>query len=193
MVVQSYLDDEELASLGLASYGRNVKISRKTSIYGPENMVMGDNVRVDDFCILTGRIVLGNCVHIAAYSAIFGRNGVTMEDYSGISARVTIYSVSDDYSGQTMTNPTVPDQFKTEVGGEVILKKHSIVGAGCVILPSVTIGEGAAIGSMSLVAKNIEPWSLNVGIPAKRIKDREREVLSMEQAYLEWLRENNNQ
>ncbi len=69
-------------------------------------MAINDNVRIDDFCILSGHIEIGSYIHIAAYSALYGgQAGIFMDDFLNISSRVFVYSVSDDYSGETMTNP----------------------------------------------------------------------------------------
>ncbi len=179
--MNSFYTNEELAQLGFQSIGENVLISRKASIYGAQNMSIGSNVRIDDFCILSGKIVLGNYIHIAAYVALFGGSeGIFMEDFSGISSRCAVYAVSDDYSGNFMTNPTVPDACRNVCGGPVVLGKHALVGSGCTILPNVTIGEGTAVGSMSLINKSLEPWGLYTGIPCKRMKERSRELLKFE-------------
>lgn len=68
----SFYSISELKLLGLKRLGQNVYISRKSSIYSPENISIGDNVRIDDFCILSGNITLGNYIHIAAYTALYG-------------------------------------------------------------------------------------------------------------------------
>ena len=50
-----------------------------------------------------------------------------------------------------MTNPTVPDQFKTEIKSPVTIGRHTIIGSGAVVLPGVHIPEGCAVGALSLV------------------------------------------
>lgn len=170
----SFYSDAELAELGLGSYGENVLISRKCSIYSPEKIHIGNNVRIDDFCILSGRIRLGNYVHIAAYCAIYGGNtGVLFENYTGLSARGVIYAESDDYSGGYYTNPLVALSYRNIIKGPVVIREHSIIGAGTIILPNCILEVGAAVGAMSLVTKSLDPWSIYVGIPAKKIRDRQ--------------------
>ena len=178
--MNSYYSEEELQSIGFKSVGRAVNISKLTSIYSPSSISIGDNVRIDDFCILSGKIVLGSYVHIAAYCGLYGKYGIAMRDFSGLSSRVSIYSGTDDYSGRYLTNPTVPEEYKNTYGGEVILDKHVIIGAGSVILPMVTIGEGTAVGSLSLVVKSLEPWKIYGGIPCKLIKDRDKGLIEWE-------------
>ena len=180
----SFFSREELLKIGFKQVGINVKISRKASFYAPNKISIGNNVRIDDFCILSGNITIGNYIHIAAYSALYGGDkGITLDDFVNISSRVCIYSVSDDYSGISMTNPMVPDELKNVVSQKVYLKKHVIIGSTSVILPGVILEEGSAFGSFSLINHNSEPWSINAGIPAKKIKDRNKNILNIEKEH----------
>lgn len=182
---------EELINMGFKSVGKNVYISKKASFYGINKISIGDNVRIDDFCLLTGGnggIDIGSYVHIAAYCYISGQGGVKIADYCNISSRNAIYSSSDDYSGEYMTNPMIPDKFTNVIRAKIILDEHVIMGTGCTILPGVHIGEGAAVGAMSLVNKNLEPWGIYVGIPAKFIKSRKKNILQLEKQFEEEFR-----
>lgn len=184
--MDSFYSEEENKKLGFQKIGKNVKISRKACIYGAENIVIGNNVRIDDFCILSGKIKVGDYIHIAAYSALYaGDAGIIIQDFSNISSKVVIYAVSDDYSGEYMTNPLIPEKYKNTIKKEVFIGKNVIIGSGCTILPGVTLKEGSSFGSMSLVKNNSEPWSVNVGIPAKKIKDRKKQLLDLEKQFLE--------
>lgn len=182
----SFYSNDELKLIGFKKYGKNVFISRKTSIYKPERISIGNDVRIDDFCIISGEVNLGNYIHIAAGCYLFGgSSGITLEDYTGISSRTAVYADSDDYSGCAFTNPTLPENYRHIIHGGVVLKKHSIIGSGSTILPGVIIGEGAAVGSMSLVNKSLEAWSICIGIPCKKIKERDRTLLSLEKRFIE--------
>lgn len=183
--MNSFYTNEELKEIGFKKIGKNVSISRNTSIYGANKISVGDNVRIDDFCILSGHIIIGNQVHIAASSLLFaGKSGIVLEDFTGVSSRTAIYAESDDYSGEFLTNPTIPDKYRSIIKGKVVLKKHALVGTGCTILPGVTIGEGTSIGSMSLINKDLDEWGVFVGIPCKRIKDRSKKVLMLEEQFI---------
>src|ERR1019366_2133792 len=95
----SFYSEFELRDLGFAEVGEDIRISRKCSFYGSSHMRIGNNVRIDDFCILSGSITLGSHIHIAAYCGLYGEAGIAMDDLSTLSSRVSVYSVSDDYSG----------------------------------------------------------------------------------------------
>lgn len=178
MAVSSYYTDEELQTLGLKSVGKDVRLSRKVSLYGISNISIGNHVRIDDFCVLSGNISIGNYVHINPFTGIYaGDAGVVLSDYVNMSSRVTIYAVSDDYSGEYMTSPLLPSECTNIRKAPVILRQHVIVGASSCIMPGVTVGEGCAIGAMSLVKDDLEAWGIYAGIPCRKIKDRSRSLL----------------
>lgn len=185
--MNSFYSQKELREIGFKEIGEeDILISRKCSIYGAENISIGNHVRIDDFCILSGNISIGNHVHIAAYTSLFaGDIGIVFKDFTGISARGTIFAVSDDYSGEYLSNPTVPLEYRGLKEGTVVLEECALVGAGCTILPGVTIHEGTSVGSMSLVIKSLAPWGIYVGIPCKRIKERKKNLLLLKEELLE--------
>lgn len=177
-----FLTPDQISKLGFKKVGKNVLISEKTSIYFPENIIIGDNVRIDDYCVISPgtSLVIGNHVHIACFCSIIGKGHITLRDFAGLSSRVSLYSSSDDYSGSYLTNPTIPDDFKKVIVDEVYVGKHCIIGSGCVILPGSIIGEGTAVGAMSLVSYNLEPWGIYAGAPCRRLKDRNKDMLQLE-------------
>ena len=177
--MNSFYTNEEVSLLGFKSVGSNVLISKKASFYGIENISLGNNVRIDDFCILTGNITIGNYVHIAAYCGLYGKFGIEMEDYSGLSIRCTLLSASDDFSGNYLVGPTI-ETVKTNVnGGKIILKKYVTIGLNSVVFPKILIGEGTVVGAMSLVNKDLDEWGIYIGIPAKRKSDRQKGLLDL--------------
>lgn len=183
----AHYSEEELKLLRLKSYGENVLISKDARIYNPQKVSVGNDVRIDDFCIISGEVCIGNNVHLAPGCQLAaGGAKIILKDFSGLAFNVIVTASSDDYSGNSLTNPTVPEQFKkTKQVGDVVLNKHVIVGASSVILPSVEIGEGASVGALSLVSKSIEPWGVYVGSPLRKIKDRSKKPLELEKEYRE--------
>lgn len=183
--MNSFYTQEELLNLGFKSIGNGVLISKKASFYGSKDIIIGNHVRIDDFCVLSGKISIGNHVHIAAACCLFGgKAGIRVCDYAGISSRSALYAESDDYSGGAMTNPTIPDKYRLVSGGEIVLNKHALIGTGSTILPGVVVGEGTAVGSMSLVTRSLDPWSIYVGIPCEKKKERKKDILQLEHAFI---------
>ena len=173
----SFYTTEELKSIGFKSLGKNVLISRKCSIYSPQTISIGSNVRIDDFCILSGNITIGNYCRIAAYCALYGSHGIVMEDYSGMAMKCTVLSASDDYSGDFLIGPIYPDELTNVRGGTVTFKHYSQLGAGCLVFPGVTLNEGAVAGAMTLVNRSLEAWTINTGIPVCKTRPRKKGLL----------------
>jgi len=183
----TYYPDSTLQAAGFRRLGHDVKVHARASIYGTENISLGDNVRIDDFAIIiaTGKVEIGAHVSIPNFCFLGGRNGIILEDFVTLAPGVKIFTASDDYFGDKMTGPTLPPEFTGGKSGPVVVRRHSIVGAGSVILPGCTLGEGCAVGALSLVVRDLEPWSVYAGIPARRMKERRRNLLRMEALWLE--------
>lgn len=186
----SFYSKEELSEIGFKSIGDNVLISRKASFYGISRISIGNNVRIDDFCVLSagkGGIHIGNFIHIAVFASLMGEGKITLEDFSGISSKVSVYSSCGDFSGAFMSNPTVPSEFTNVIHADVTICRHALVGSGSVILPGVTLRDGAAVGALSLVNKDCEEYYIYKGNPAKKVVKRSRELLKLEKELLKTL------
>ena len=175
----SFLSPQELALMPFKYIGEHVLVSRKASFYNIGEISLGNHVRIDDFCILSGSITLGNHIHISAHCALYGTMGIEMEDFSGLSPGCKVFSITDDFSGEHMVGPMVPEALTRVSGGRVVIGKFVQVGAGCTIFPSTKIGEGAAVGAMSLVNRSLSPWGIYAGIPVKRIGDRSKNIIEL--------------
>lgn len=190
----SIYSSDELKNLGFQFIGSNVRISRKASFYGVERISIGSNVRIDDFCVLSagvGGIDIGDYIHIAVYSSLIGAGKITLRDYCNISSRVAIYSSSDDYSGASMSNPMVPNEFTNVFNANVLIGKHVIVGCGSVVLPGVTVGNGSAVGALSLVNKDVPKLKIVAGSPIRIISDRSDDIFNHERKLVETSLRNN--
>jgi acetyltransferase-like isoleucine patch superfamily enzyme len=181
----AYYNEKELKKLGFKKLGKNVKISDKASIYNCNLIEIGDNSRIDDFCIISGKIQIGKNVHITPMCLLAGgEKGIVLEDFTTLAYGVKVFTQSDDYSGKTMTNSLIPKKYKNELKKEVIIQKHTIIGAGSIVMPGVTLSEGTSVGAMTLILKSTEPWSIYVGVPSKKIKNRKKDLLELEKLYL---------
>jgi acetyltransferase-like isoleucine patch superfamily enzyme len=181
------LSCEALKSMGFAELGEDLRISDRASFYGVDRISLGNNVRIDDFCVISageGGVEIGQHVHVAVYTLLIGAGRITLNDFCNISSRVAIYSSSDDYSGSTMTNPTVPAAYKRVHHASVTIGRHVIIGSGSVILPGLTLEDGVAVGALSLVKADCEAFGIYAGNPARRIRERKRDLLALEQQFL---------
>ena len=126
----AFYTEEEIQNLGFKKTGKNILLSSLASIHNPGNISINDNCRIDDFAILSagdGGIEIGKHVHIACYTSLIGKGKITICDFANISSRVSIYSSNDDYSGNTMSNPTVSEVYKNVLHADVYIEKHVII------------------------------------------------------------------
>ena len=179
----SFYTRKELEKLGFSKIGNNVLISRLTTFYNISGISIGNNVRIDDFCILSGKITLYNNIHISAFCALYGSNGITISDFSGLSPRTTIFSASDDFSGEYMVGPMIPNKFRNIHGGTVNIGKFVQIGAGSIIFPDLNIGDGVSVGAMTLINKSLDPWTIYAGIPARILKKRSQKIVELSNKY----------
>jgi galactoside O-acetyltransferase len=178
----------ELETLGVRC-GENVQIDRSVVLINPQRLSIGHDVRIDCFCVLSAGpagIELGSWIHLACGCYLFGSGGpIQIEDFANVSSRVSIYTANDDYVGGALTNPLVPYELRDVTTGPVHLQRHAIIGSGSVLLPGVTLGVGAAVGALSLVADSVPDFTVVAGTPARRIRQRGRQLLELEQVVRE--------
>ena len=175
--MNSFYTEEELKIFPFKKIGKNVLISKKASIYSAESITIGNNVRIDDYVLLSGNIEIGNYVHISAYSALYGGKKIIIDDYCGCSARCTLISATDDFSGNYMVGAVIDNEFTNVIKGTIKLKKYVQLGANTIVLPKVVIGEGVTTGAFTFVNKNLDDWYIYVGIPAHKLKVRSKKML----------------
>ena len=153
----------------------NVKTFEYTKIIGIENIEFGKNIIIDDFTFIyaKGKIKLGNYVHIGIYASVTGGDELVVGDFCAISQGVRILTASDDFKDWGFGNSTIDNKFRNIKNSPISIGKFCIIGANSVILPGVSIGEGAMVGASTVVTKDLEPWGIYVG--NKKIGERNKE------------------
>lgn len=177
---------EELAEMGFKSVGKRVKIAKSCTIVGLENISIGSNVQLDEHVFIAankGQLVIGDHVHVGGSCHLNCNGRVFISDFCGLSQGVKIYSLTDDYSGNSLTNPTVPEKYKQLKKAPVYLGRHVLIGSGSVVLPGVSIGVGSAVGALSLVSVSLDEWGIYFGSPAKKIQNRLKKILALEELF----------
>ena len=181
----TFLTPAELADVGFAEVGRGVRVSRLAAIHVPERIHLGDLSRIDDFCFVYGEVRLGRNVHVAPHCTLAGgAAGIVLEDFSGLSYGCHVMAQSDDYTGTSLTNPTVPPRYTAVTSAPVRIGRHAILGTGTVVLPGCDVGDGSSTGANTVVTRPLAPWGIHIGAPARRIRDRSTDLLDHEAAYL---------
>ena len=158
---------------GFRKCGKNVRIHTTAVIPDTRKIELGDNVRIDAYAVLSAaRIVIGDFVHIGAFSHISGPGTVTFEDFSNMSHQSMILTASDDFSVPCFAGTTVAKELQALIQGDVALDKHAVIGAQSVIMPNVILGYASVVGAKSLVKSDTRPRSIVGGVPATHIKWR---------------------
>jgi acetyltransferase-like isoleucine patch superfamily enzyme len=161
--------------------GTNVYISPNVEIKRPHLVEIGNNVAVDSGFYCTTALSIGDYVHIGPYVTIIGgpKTSLTVGHFTGIAAGCRIICASEKHMGEGLANPMVPAEYRDEVIMEpIVIEEFVTVGTNVVISPGVTIGQGAVIGANSFVNKDIEPWTVYVGSPAKPLKTRKKDKIA---------------
>ena len=184
---QGYYRTEQLREMGFKRVGENVQIAKNCTIIGLENISLGNNIRIDGNVTLactSGYLIIGNYIHIGGGSHLSCAGGIELCDFSGLSQGVRIYSCSDDLSGKSLTNPTIPKKYLNLNIKPVLIGRHVIIGSGSVVLPGVTIGNGSSVGALTLVNKTLDEWGIYFGSPAKKIKTKKKDLIEKEKLLL---------
>jgi len=166
--------DENIISK-LKKVGDKVKIYPLAKIIKPEVIEIGNNSMIDDFTLINGGngITIGKYVHVASFVSIIGGGQLILGDYVVLACGARILTATDTYYGGKRMSSALPEDQRNVIRGKVIIERDAFIGTNVVVHPNVKIGEGAVIGSNSLVLKDVEPWSINVGSPCKRIGTRQ--------------------
>ena len=155
--------------------GNNVKIYPLAKILNPEVISIGNNVIIDDFVLIyaKNKMKIGNYVHVACFSSITGGEFFEVGDFCAISQGCRILTGTDDFKDWGFGNTTIPEKYRNTKRAPIRIGKFCIVGANSVVLPGVTIGEGAVVGACSVVTRDSEPWGIYIG--NKKIGERNKE------------------
>jgi galactoside O-acetyltransferase len=182
----SFLTADQLAELKFAHLGKGVLIHETCVLVGCEAMSIGDHARIDPFCIVSARepMHIGRYVHIAGHCLLAGGNGISVDDFSGISHGVRVLSASDDFVASGLIGPQLPNDLRVVQSGRVFLEKHTCIGANGVVLPKSRVCEGSTVGALSLVRGELAPWGVYAGVPAKRLRERDSEGVRRAEAEL---------
>ena len=174
---KQYFTNSELKLLGL-NHGRNCKVHVTTNILNPKNLILGNDVRIDAFCNIINKkkVVLKNLIHIGPYCLLNSGGGeIKMENYSGLSAGVKIYTSLEDMSGRSFFGPH--NKKKTNINsGTIKISKYSVIGANTVILPKSVIPEGCVVGANCVVNEKLKSWAIYSNNNLKLIMARSKNV-----------------
>jgi serine acetyltransferase len=157
----------EVLQRHLGACGDSVRVFRGCRLVGAPLIRLGQRSQIDEsvFLFAGEGIDIGAYVHIAAGAVIFGGGSCRLGDFSGIGSAVRLVTGTEEVQGLGLTNPTVPVEFRMARRGHVEVGAHAVVFTGSIVLPGVTIGEGAVVSAGSIVHHDLKPWGIYAGNP----------------------------
>lgn len=161
------------------SLGEDVFISEHAIIKRPENVSIGSHVAIDNGVTVSTSLEVGDYIHISPNVTFIGgaNSKVTLKDFTFIASGTKVVAGSESYTGEGLIGPTIPLKYRRVDFSHVTFEPFSGCGVNCSIMPGVTFGEGAILGANSLATKDLDPWTIYVGSPAKPLKIRDKEVI----------------
>jgi galactoside O-acetyltransferase len=161
------------------SCGDNVKIFNPTTLIEPSKFTIGSDVIISEYCHIYGGlgVSIGDFVHISANVCVGGGGKLTVGSFVNISAGAHLITGTDSVMGEGLVGAACPLKFRQVNRSFIILEDYSWVGTNATVLPGITIGEGAVVGAGSVVTKDIEPWTIVVGNPARPVRIRPKDKI----------------
>lgn len=143
-------------------------------ILKPEMVRIAKTARIDSFCKLEGGggLTIGEFVHIASFSHLnIGGGKTVFEDHSGCSSHCCVGSATPDWS-YLYVSAAEPSEHHHVRRMVTRICSYAVLFMGVVVVPGVTVGEGAIVKPGSIVYEDVEPWTIVQGNPAKPVGKR---------------------
>jgi acetyltransferase-like isoleucine patch superfamily enzyme len=151
--------------------GTGLQVGENVTLRHPETFEFGDGVFIGDQVVLQGRhdgrFAVGNRVWIGPHS-FFDARDLQLEDYVGVGPGVKI--LGSEHTGLPAHLPIVATDLVID---PIRIRHGADIGMNAVLLPGVTVGEGAIVGAGAVVTRDVPPWSKVAGVPARVIGWRE--------------------
>jgi acetyltransferase-like isoleucine patch superfamily enzyme len=169
----------DVSTAGFAAMGEDIRIFDLTRITAPDQISLGSHIVVDDFVFLQGGqgLEIGDYVHVASFASISGGGTGVVGAFAGIASGARVFTGTDLADGSGLIGPGVPPELRAIERTRTELGKHAFICANAVVLAGVTVGTGAVIGAGGVATEDVEPWTINVGCPARPVKSRRSKTI----------------
>lgn len=159
----------------LRSCGEGVRIYPLAKIAFPHVVDLGNFCRIRDFAfIFAGEgVKIGEYTDVQPHTIIWGGGLTIIGDRVSTGPGTVFLSATYSHAPGLRMVDGLGEGQAIAIGGKLVVGNDVYIGARSVIMP-ITIGEGAIIGAGSFVNKDVEPWGIYVGSPAKKIGERQR-------------------
>lgn len=155
--------------------GRNVQTFKPLLILKPEVVSIAHGARLDSFVKIEGGqgVSIGEHTHVASFCHLnIGGGELDIGSHVGIASGAKIVTGSNLKEGQSMSAAS-PKEMQVVGRSYVHIHRYAFIGVGAIIMPGVTLNEGAVVGAGAVVTHDVPPWEIWAGVPAKKIGVRE--------------------
>lgn len=152
--------------------GATIRRNSRIDVFPWNNFEVGELTTIESFCTVnngSGAVILGDRVRVGIGSVVIGP--VTMGNGSGLGQHVFVSGFNHGYADATKNSSVQPLDIRP-----TIIEEEAHIGANSVVLAGVTIGKRCQVGAGSVVTKDIPPYSIAVGNPARVIKQFNHET-----------------
>ncbi len=175
-----------IAPNGKIKSGKNIKIHKNCRLSG--KIDLDDDVEIYQNCTLYGKTKIGKYSVINKNSELIGE--VQMGKYCSIARNVTFQGVNHIMNEASTNIPFLRNLFKKEPKrvskGPIMVGNDVWIGTKCIILSGVNIGDGAVVGAGSVLTKDVKPYSIVGGSPARHLKWRFPENIRNQLKEIKW-------
>lgn len=160
--------------------GENVFIGHNTMFTNPKKVFLGDNVRIDPFCLITTELEVGNNVQICSHAILGGgsQHKITLGNWSFIGYGSKLFCASEDYSGEY--GPVNEFWGNNKIyRGNIVFNDFAGIASDVMVMPKVILPNGCTIGAKSFVYTKTElkSWSVYIGNPLNFHKTRSESIV----------------
>src|SRR4051812_46330416 len=157
----------------LRSVGLDVTIFAGALLLRPEMIAVGEGSRIDDFTRIEGGqgVEIGRYVHISSFCSIFAGGRALVGDYACMAEGSRILTGSEQLDAAMSS--VAPGPWRRVVTATSVLDHLAFLSTNAVLMPGVAIGIGGVAGAGAVVTRDIPPWEVWDGVPARKIDERD--------------------
>jgi len=155
--------------------GVGVKLYPLCKMIHPQNAKLDDHCQIMDFAFIDAgkSLIIGKYSTVTWHCLIEGGANTVIGDRVFIGPGSKVLTSTYELDGYYAIEH-IPEEARATRYGDITINNDAYIGANSVVLPGVTIGEGAVVGACSLVNRNLKPWGIYYGNPVKLIGMREK-------------------
>jgi acetyltransferase-like isoleucine patch superfamily enzyme len=164
----------------LAAVGIDVQLFEHVLMLRPDMITLEDGVRIDDYARIEGGLGtrIGRYTHVASFASILGGGETIVGAYAGLAQGAKVVTGGGHPFWEHFPVAPPEDDLYHIMRGKVVIGDYALIAANAVVLPGVTVGEGAVVAACAVATRDVPPWTIVAGQPAKPVRQRKNFLLN---------------